>query len=81
MTQVILTLPDELAQQAQAAGLLDDQAVEAMLREAVRKQRVDRLFSTMEKLSTLPPVLTESEIAAEIAQARAERRRRNANRR
>lgn len=38
MLDVKLNLPDELARQAQQAGLLTTQAIESMLREQLRKQ-------------------------------------------
>ena len=76
-----LTLPNDLAQEAQAAGLLSPEAMEAMVREAMKKRRIDRLFETMKKLSDLTPPITEAEIAAEIQAARTERRQLNAGRR
>jgi hypothetical protein len=76
MTNVTLSLPDDLAQQAKSAGLLRPEAIEALLREAMRKRQVDELFTTMGKLASLKPQLTEAEIDAEIAAARAERARR-----
>jgi hypothetical protein len=77
VTEVIMTLPDNLAQEARAAGLLTPQALEAMLRETLRKQRVDELFAAMGKMAAvdLPP-LTEAEIQAEIEAVRAQRRAR-----
>lgn len=36
--EVKLNLPDELARQAQQAGLLTTQAIESMLRERLRRQ-------------------------------------------
>ena len=76
MTEVTLTLPDDLAQQARQAGLLRPEALAALLRDAMRERRVERLFSTMDKLAQVTPPLTEAEIAAEIEAARAERRTR-----
>ncbi len=76
MTEVTVTLPDDLAQQARQAGLLRPEALAALLREAMREGRVERLFSTMDKLAALEPPLTEEEIATEIEAARAERRAR-----
>lgn len=76
-----LTLPDDLAKEAQAAGLLSPAAIEAILREGMRKRRVNRLFDTMEKLSNLTPPITQAEIAAEIQAARTERRNLNARHR
>jgi hypothetical protein len=76
MTNITFSLPDELAQQAQSAGLLRPDAIERLLREAMKKRQVDQLFTTMDQLATLEPALTEAEIEAEIAAARADRARR-----
>jgi len=69
MTSITVRLPDELARQAQSAGLLHDEAIAALLREAMQKREVDTLFDTMSKLAKLEPTLTEEEIDAEIASA------------
>jgi hypothetical protein len=74
MTEVTVTLPDDLVQQARQAGLLRPDALAALLRDAMRERRVERLFATMEKISACEPPLSEAEIAAEIEAARAERR-------
>jgi hypothetical protein len=76
MTNITVSLPDELAQQAQSAGLLRPGAIERLLREAMKKRQVDQLFTTMDKLAALEPALTEAQIDAEIAAARADRARR-----
>lgn len=76
MTNITVSLPDDLAQAARSAGLLRDEAIAALLREAMQKRQVDRLFDTIGKLAALEPPLTEAEIDAEIAAARAERARR-----
>jgi len=74
MTEVTVTLPDNLAQEARAAGLLTPQAVEAMVRETLRKQRLDELFNAMDKMAAVEMPMTEAEIQAEIETARAQRR-------
>ena len=76
MANITVSLPDELARDAQSAGLLRDEAIAALLREAMRKRAVDHLFSAMDKLAALEPALTEAEIDAELAAARADRARR-----
>ena len=43
MTTVQIQLPDELAQDAQAAGLLAPEAMAAMLREQLKKQAGEAL--------------------------------------
>lgn len=46
MTTVQINLPDELAQKAASAGLLSADAMEAMLREQLRRQ-AGEAFQTM----------------------------------
>lgn len=77
MTQVLVTLPDEVAQQAQQAGLLRPEVLTQLLRETLRKDRIERLFATMDKLAQLTPPMTEEEIDAEIDAARTARRSRS----
>lgn len=76
MTEITVTLPDDLAQQARQADLLRPDALAALLRDAMRERRIERLFATMDKLSECEPSLSEAEIAAEVEAARAERRAR-----
>jgi hypothetical protein len=82
MTTVQLTLPDDLAQQAKAAGLLTPEALERMLAAALRRrQAVDELLKVADRVEAagIPPMSME-EINAEVKAARAERRKREAGR-
>lgn len=75
MTELTVKLPDELARQIRAAGLLDEVAVEKVFREALRKQAVGELFAALDEIQRLElPAMTEEEIQAEIDAVRAERR-------
>lgn len=80
MTTVQITLPDELAQKAASAGLLSPEAMEAMLREQLRRQAADALRAMWERAPSdeLTPEI-EQEIADEVRAVRAERRRRGAS--
>jgi hypothetical protein len=81
MLEVRLTLPDNLAREAQAEGLLTPETLERLLREEVRRRRVDELFEAADRLAALKtPPLTDAEIEAEIQAARAERRASDARR-
>ena len=51
MTNITVSLRDGLAQQARSAGLLRPEAIETLLREAMKKRQVDQLFNTMDKLA------------------------------
>ena len=51
------------------------EAIEAMLREQLKKRRIDELFDAADRLAVadLPP-MTEEEVQAEVDPVRAERR-------
>ncbi len=78
MTEVTVKLPDELAAQAKAAGLLQGETLEKVVREALRRKAANELFEALDEIEAakLPP-MTEEEIQAEIDAARAERRARS----
>jgi hypothetical protein len=79
MTRVTVSLPDDLAQQAQAAGLLNEGAVTRLLRRALREVSAsERLGQIVEKLDAQgEPPLSDEEVAEEIAAARREHAQRN----
>lgn len=80
MTTVQITLPDELAQKAASAGLLTGEAVEAMLREQLRRRAGDALQAIWQRgpQEKLTPEI-EREIVEEVRKARAERHMRGAS--
>ena len=80
MMTVQITLPDQLAQDAQRAGLLSSARLERWLREQLRTQHTDELFAAMDRMAAVdaPTVMSPEEVAQEIAAMRAERRADNA---
>ena len=79
MTTVQVTLPDQLAQEAQRAGLLSSARLERWLRDQLKTQRVDELFVAMDRVDSVdsvdePAVMSPEDVAHEIATMRAERR-------
>jgi len=76
MTTVQITLPDQLAQEAQRAGLLSQSALERLLREQLRAQREDGFFAAMGRMAQVaePPAMSPDEVAGEIRAMREERR-------
>ncbi len=74
MTTLTIQLPDNLAQEAQDAGLLSPDAIEAMLREQLRRGAIDGLFKAADQLAdaNFPP-MTMDEIQAEVNAARTQR--------
>jgi hypothetical protein len=78
MTNVQITLPDELARKADTAGLLSPEAMEAMLREQLRRRTGEELQAMWQRGpgDALTPEL-EQEIVAEVQKVRADRQRRH----
>lgn len=81
MTTVQITLPDQLAQEAASAGLLAPARLEKWLRDQLKAQHVDELFSAMDRMANVdePVTMSPEEVAQEIATMRAERRAKNAS--
>lgn len=81
MTTVQITLPDQLAQDAQRAGRLSPARLEWCLRDQLESQRVDELFSAMDRMAgvDLPAAMSPEGVAQEIAAMRAERRAKTAS--
>ena len=70
-----IDLPESILKEAQEAGLLQPAEIERLLREELRRRRVDELFATADNLAALDlPPLSEEELEAEIAAARQARR-------
>ena len=75
MTTIEITLPDQLAQEAQRAGLLSPARLERWLREQLKVQHVEELFAAMDRMSAVdePAFMSPEDVAREIAAMRAER--------
>jgi len=70
-----IDLPENILKEAREAGLLQPAEIERLLREELRRRRVDELFATADNLAALDlPPLSEEELEAEIAAARKARR-------
>jgi post-segregation antitoxin (ccd killing protein) len=70
-----LSLPERIASQARAAGLLTSEAIERLVREAIRKQAAQRLLEMGKRLRESGPVeITEAELDEELKAVRAELR-------
>ncbi|MBI3523918.1 MAG: hypothetical protein HY066_05215 [Betaproteobacteria bacterium] len=80
MTTIQIQLPDELAQDAQAAGLLAPEAIERLLREQLRKQAGEALREMWARMpgEELTPEI-EQMIDEEVQAVRAERRKQAAS--
>lgn len=75
MATIQITLPDDLAATAQAAGLFDPEAIQGMFRQHLRSQALEdlrRVWKAMPPAELSPEV--EREIVATVRQCRAEMR-------
>ncbi len=74
MSEILLTLPDNLAREAEANGLLKSEFIASLLRTEIRRRRVNKLFAAADRLADLDEPMTDAEIEAEIAASRQKRR-------
>ena len=76
MTTVQFTLPDQLAQEAQRAGLLSPESLEKWLREQLKAQRWAEFLSALDRMAAVddPSYMSPEEVAEEIKAMRAEKR-------
>ena len=76
MMTVEITLPDQLVEDAQRAGLLSSEALEQLLRHRLQERNLDEIFAAMRSMDAVndPEILTPEVAAAEIAAMRSERR-------
>ena len=76
-----LSLPDQIANQAKAAGLLTSESIERLVREAIRKAAAQRLIEYGKRLREPGgPEITEAELESELKAVRAELRESRARR-
>ena len=72
--ELTVTMPEAVAKEAQAVGLLQPEALERLFRDAIRRRQQEQLFSAADRLAALDlPPLTETELNAEIEAAGKER--------
>jgi predicted CopG family antitoxin len=82
MTAIQINLPDALAKDVEAAGLLSAEEIERIFAEALRQHRAMRFFDTMEEMHAATASerpMSPEEVAEEIREMRRERREREAS--
>jgi hypothetical protein len=79
MATVRIDLPDQLAQEAERAGLLSSASIEEMIRQQLRSQSLDQLRAAASRMDADDdlPYMSPEDVAEEIAMMRAERRAAN----
>jgi len=78
MTTVQITLPDDLAQAAERAGLLSPPALEELLRKQLKAKAASELLSAIQKMQSVETDedFSPEAMADEVRAMRAERRAR-----
>lgn len=72
--EILLTLPKTLAEEVEAEGLLSASELTGIFERELERRRSGRsLLGMMDALQSLEPRLSEEEIEAELAKAKAER--------
>lgn len=74
MSEVVLTLPDNVAKEAEDSGLLKPAFITSLLKDELRRRKVNKLFATMDKLAEVGEPMTEDEVMTEVRATRAKRR-------
>ena len=67
MTTIQITLPDQLAREAQSPGLLSLSRLEGWLREQLKAQQIEGLFAAINRMAAVPEpaAMTPEEMAAD----------------
>ena len=74
MTTITIELPEELAEEARSHGLLASSAVEAMIRETLRRRAATELLEAADELAAAKfPRMTMAEIQEEVNAVRSAR--------
>lgn len=76
MTTVQITLPDQLVQDAERAGLLSPESLEEMLRRQLKAKAAAELFAAMDRMAAVDSqdYMSPEEVAEDIRAMRAEKR-------
>ena len=78
MAELIVRLPDELAQRAKNAGLLSDRAIQRLIEDAIRREAGRKLLNLADQIhaANIPP-MRDNDVVAEVKAVRAECRARH----
>lgn len=76
---VTVELPEEIAEKAERAGILEMKSIVRLLEAEIERQRkLDEFFKLLDELQADPDKPTEEEIMEEVRQYRAEKRQKRA---
>lgn len=69
MTKISIELPTDLADQATAAGLLEQEAVEQLLRDALRRHAAAELLTATEPVRQGQPPMSAAQVQSFVQEA------------
>ena len=77
MSEIVLTLPDDVATEASEMGLFSPTLAASIFKAELRRRKVNKFFDTIDRIAAVEgEPMSNEEINAEIAAARNERRSR-----
>ena len=74
MSEVVLTLPDDLATEAKKMGLFNPTLAASIFRAELRKRRTNKFFSMLDEIADDADQMSEEEVMEEVRAARRERK-------
>ena len=74
MSEIVLTLPDEIATEAKELGLFKPLLVTSLFKAEIRRRKANRLFEAADRLADVGEPMSEADVMAEVKAAREERR-------
>ena len=73
MSEVVLTLPDNIAKEAEGLGLFKTRNMTSMLRAEIRRRKSDKFFEIIDRLAEVSgEPMSEEEVMAEVRAVREE---------
>jgi hypothetical protein len=73
MSEVVLTLPDDIAIEANEMGLFKPLLATSLFKAEIRRRKANRLFEAAEMLAEAGEPMSDEEVMAEVEAAREER--------
>jgi len=76
MSEIVLELPDKLAKEAKASGLLRPESIASLLKAELRRRRINKMFEVADRSADSEKPFTEDDVNIEINAYRANKNKR-----
>ncbi len=73
MSEIVLTLPDDVVTEAEEMGLFKPLLVTSLFKDEIRRRKANRLFENANRLARAGDPMSEEEVMAEVRAVREER--------